>query len=143
MSTVEIGNTVSVHYKGTFTSGEEFDSSYDRGEPFTFEVGAGSVVPGFDTALPGMTVGETKSFTIPPNEGYGPRVDEAIQKVPKAQFPEDFDPQPGMVVQGINPQGGQVRATINEVQEEDLLLDFNHPLAGKDLTFEIELLDIK
>jgi len=143
MSTVTVGNTVSVHYVGTLTDGEEFDNSRQRGEPFEFEVGSGSVVPGFDTALQGMAVGETKTFTITPNNAYGDRNQEAVQKVSKSQFPEDFEPQVGMVVQGINTNGGQVRALIDEVLEEDLMLDFNHPLAGKDLTFEIELLGIK
>lgn len=143
MSTVTVGNTVSVHYVGTLTDGEEFDNSRQRGEPFEFEVGSGSVVPGFDTALQGMVIGETKTFTITPNNAYGDRNQEAVQKVSKAQFPEDFEPQVGMVVQGINTDGGHVRALVDEVLEEDLMLDFNHPLAGKDLTFEIELLGIK
>ena len=138
--TVETGNKVTVHYKGTLNDGTIFDSSYERA-PLSFTVGSGEMIAGFDSAVVGMTVGETKSFTLQPSEGYGEVNPEAIQKIPLNQFPSDFIPETGTMVEGINTSGQKVRATITEVFEEDVVLDFNHPLAGQEMNFDIEVLE--
>jgi len=142
MSTVESGNTVSVHYRGTLTDGEQFDSSYDRGESLTFQVGSGNMIPGFDKAMVGMIVGEKKTIVIQPEEGYGFRNEEAIQEVDKSQFPNGFNFSVGSPVQGTNPDGQQITATIIAEETQSVTLDFNHPLASKTLNFEVELLNI-
>ena len=139
---VENGNTVSVHYRGTLNDGTEFDSSHSRGEPLSFQVGAGQMISGFDAALPGMAVGETKSITLTPDQAYGESNPEAITDVPKTSFPPDFNFQVDAMVQGQNDMGQPVVGTINEVKENDVTIDFNHPMAGKDLNFEIELVSI-
>lgn len=143
MSTVQSGNTISVHYRGTLSDGEEFDSSYDRGETLTFQVGGGQMIKGFDEGVVGMKVGEKKTVVIHPEQAYGFRNEEAIQEVAKTQFPNDFSFEPGTPVQGVNPDGGHVTAKILSEQDETVTLDFNHPLASKTLNFEIELVGIK
>lgn len=143
MSKVENGNTISVHYRGTFSeTGEEFDSSYGRGESLTFQVGSGQMIAGFDSGVVGMQVGEKKKIEIAPEDGYGFRNLEAVQEVNKSQFPENFDYTVGAIVQGVNPDGQNITATIMGEQNETVTLDFNHPLADKNLCFEIELLSI-
>jgi len=142
MLQVENGNTVSVHYRGTLNDGTEFDSSHSRGEPLTFQVGAGQMINGFDAALPGMAVGETKNITLTPDQAYGDSNPEAVADVPKTAFPEGFNFQVDAMVQGQNDMGEPVVGTINEVKENDVTIDFNHPMAGKDLNFEIELVSI-
>lgn len=142
MSVVENGNTVSVHYRGTLNDGTEFDSSHSRGETLSFEVGAGQMITGFDAALPGMTVGETKNITLAAEQAYGESNPEAITDVPKSSFPDGFNFQVNSVVQGQNDLGQPVVGTINEIKENDVTIDFNHPMAGKDLNFEIELVSI-
>ncbi len=140
---VEDGNTVKVHYKGTLETGEQFDSSYDRGEPVTFTVGSGMMIAGFNDGVLGMKVGETKSVSIPPESGYGAHNPEAVQEVTKDNFPADFEFEEGRVVQGTVQNGQPFIATILEEQNETVKLDFNHPMAGKDLNFEIELVSIE
>ena len=142
MLQVENGNTVSVHYRGTLNDGTEFDSSHSRGEPLSFQVGSGQMINGFDAALPGMAVGETKSITLTPDQAYGESNPEAITDVPKESFPPDFNFQVDSMVQGQNEQGQPLVGTINEVKDEAVTIDFNHPMAGKDLNFEIELVSI-
>jgi len=142
MLQVENGNTVSVHYRGTLNDGTEFDSSHSRGEPLTFQVGAGQMISGFDAALPGMSVGETKNITLAPDQAYGESNPEAIADVPKTSFPPGFSFQVDSMVQGQNDMGQPVVGTINEVKDNDVTIDFNHPMAGKDLNFEIELVSI-
>ena len=136
------GNTVSVHYTGTFEDGTVFDTSHDRGEPITFQVGGGQLIAGFDQALPGMAVGEVKKVSLSPEEGYGPRVDEAIQEVPKTAFPAGFDFQEGQTVGAKNPDGSTFQAVVGSVGEDTVTIDMNHPMAGKSLNFEIELVNI-
>jgi peptidylprolyl isomerase len=142
MSKVEKGSKVKVHYKGTLTDGVQFDSSYDRGETLPFEVGAGQMIPGFDAAVVGMEAGDKKTVTIPSSEAYGERNDKAVQDVPKTAFPPDFEFRLNESVQGANEQGQPLIAKILEVTDESVKLDLNHPLAGEDLTFEIELVEI-
>ena len=142
MSEIKIGNKVAVHYKGTLDDGTVFDDSYVRGQPLTFEVGAGQMIRGFDAALPGMTVGETKKITVSPSDGYGDIDPNAIQAVPKTAFSPDQTLTEGDVVQGQNPNGGVVRAVIREVSDSEVVLDFNHPMAGKNMNFEIEVVEV-
>ena len=143
MSTVENGNTVSVHYKGTLNDGTEFDNSRTRGEPLTFQVGSGMMIPGFDSGVLGMSIGETKNLSLTAEEGYGEKNDEALQEVSKQFFPPEFNFTAGEMVQGTTPEGQPLLAKIISEAEETVVLDFNHPLAGEGLNFEVELMEIK
>ncbi len=138
-NTVENGQTVSVHYVGTLDDGTEFDNSRHRGEAISVEVGSGKLIPGFDAALLGMTVGEKKTFTLNPEDAYGDVNPEAFQTVPHTQFPEGHEFALDEVVQGQGPEG-PVIARISALGDTEVTLDFNHPLAGKNLNFEIEVL---
>lgn len=140
--TVAAGNQVSVHYTGTFEDGEVFDSSRER-EPLTFEVGAGQMIPGFDQAVVGMAEGDTKKFTLSPDEAYGPRNEELLIDIPNANFPEDMKLEVGMMLQLTNQEGQPVPATVAEINEESVKMDVNHPMAGKTLNFDIEIVEIK
>ncbi len=142
MTVAENGNTVSVHYRGTFEDGTEFDSSHNRGEPITFKLGSGQMIPGFDTSIPGMAIGETKDIQLTPEQAYGEHVESQIQEIPRTAFPEDFEFVVGASVQGTQASGQQFLAKIITEAEETVTLDFNHPLAGKTLMFNIELIDI-
>lgn len=141
MQQVQNGDTIQVHYHGTLTSGEIFDSSKGRA-PLEFEVGSGMVIPGFDNGVLGMTVGEKKTIHIPFMEAYGPKQAELIVEFPKAQFPPDLNPQIGMALTMNNGQGQQFQVIVVEVKEEVVVLDANHALAGQDLTFDLELVNI-
>ena len=140
---VENGQTVNLHYVGTLEDGTEFDSSRTRNEAMSVEVGSGKLIPGFEEALSGMSVGEVKSVTIEPTQAYGDVSSEAYQTVPRSAFPPEFTFEEGATVQGRNPMGHSMTAKIESVSEESVVLDFNHPLAGKTLNFEIELLSIE
>jgi len=141
MQQVKNGDTIQVHYHGTLTSGETFDSSEGRA-PLEFEVGKGMVIPGFDSGVLGMTVGEKKTINIPFMEAYGPKQPEMIVEFPKAQFPADLTPTVGMALTMNNGQGQQFQVIVVEVKEEVVVLDANHSLAGQDLTFALELVKI-
>ena len=142
MSKVKDGQTVNVHYVGTLEDGTEFDSSRTRGEPLSFQVGAGQLIKGFDSAVKEMVMGETKSICVEPSEGYGERNSNAVQEVPLDRFPSDFEFKEGTTVYGKNQQGQQMMAKVEAIATDSVTLDFNHPLAGKTLNFEIELLDV-
>jgi len=142
MLQVENGNTVSVHYRGTLSDGTEFDSSHGRGEPLSFQVGSGQMISGFDAALPGMAIGDTKNISLGPDEAYGLSNPELIGDIPKEAFPPGFSFEVGTMVQGQDEQGRALVGKINEAQDETVTVDFNHPMAGKDLNFEIELVSI-
>jgi len=141
MSQAKSGDTVKIHYTGTLEDGEEFDSSVGR-EPLEFALGSGQVIPGFDNAVDGMTVGESKTVTLPAAEAYGDRHDQLVQEVPRTALPEDMTPEVGMQLQSQNPDGQIMNLVVIEVGVESVTLDGNHPLAGKDLTFAIELVEI-
>ncbi len=142
MTTVANGSTVTFHYKGTLTDGTEFDSSYNRNEPMTATTGQGNLIAGFETALTGMTAGETKTFTVECDDAYGQPSPEAVTTLERTVFPDDFLFETGMTVplQGPN---GQVIATLTEINDTTVTADLNHPLAGQDLTFEIEVLTVE
>jgi peptidylprolyl isomerase len=139
---VEKGNNVKVHYTGTLTDGQIFDSSHDRGETLNFTIGSGQMIQGFDDAIIGMEVGETKNITLTPDMAYGDRYEEAIQPVSRQNFPENFEVQIGEMVQGSTAEGMPIQAVIIGEDEENIILDMNHPLAGKELNFKIELVEI-
>ncbi len=142
MSKATKGNNVKVHYTGKLTDDTVFDSSRER-EPLEFTVGAGQMIKGFDEAVEGMAVGESKNVTIPSAEAYGPKKDEAIVTVSKTQLPEGLKPEVGMQLEASQPDGRKQMLSIVEVKDEDVVLDGNHPLAGKDLVFDIEVMEIK
>jgi peptidylprolyl isomerase len=139
---VKNGDSVKVHYIGTLNDGNEFDNSYKRGSTLDFQVGGGQMIKGFDNALIEMEVGEKKTVSLSPGEAYGERKEEAITNVPKDNFPPDFVIKEGEMVQGRTQSGHPVNALVVEVKENEVTLDMNHPLAGKELNFEIELVEI-
>ena len=139
---VKNGNNVKVHYVGTFDDGTEFDNSRTRGQTLDFEVGSERLLPAFNEAVVGMQEGDTKSVSLEAERAYGTIDPNAFQEVPKQQFGDDFVFEVGGMIQGQTPTGPFL-ARIHEIQEQNITLDFNHPLAGKDLNFEIELVSIK
>ncbi|WP_207492673.1 FKBP-type peptidyl-prolyl cis-trans isomerase [Aridibaculum aurantiacum] len=141
MQQVQSGDKVKVHYHGKLTDGSTFDSSEGR-EPLEFEVGSGQVIPGFDSGVTGMSVGEKKTINIPVDEAYGPKQDELVMEFPRDRFPADMVPEVGMQLNMSNGAGQNFPVVIREVQEATVLLDANHPLAGEDLVFDLELVEI-
>ena len=136
------GNFVELHYKGTFSDGTQFDSSYDRNETIKVQVGAGQLIKGFENALIGMKAGQTKSITLSPEEAYGPTNPEAFSTVQRNQFPDGYVFVEGAPCQGATEDGRPIFATIASFTDTDVTLDLNHPLAGKSLNFDIELTTI-
>jgi len=142
MVKVEKGNKIKVHYTGTLNDGNKFDSSHDRGQTLDFEVGTGQMIKGFDEGVIGMEVGETKDLHLKPEDAYGLRKEEAQTEVPKKALPSDFNPKIGETVQGQTIDGRPILAKVKELQEDKVILDLNHPLAGEELNFNIELIEI-
>ena len=143
MNTAAIGNNVKIHYKGTLNDGTEFDNSRNRESTLDFELGSGDMIPGFEKEVVGMKAGQTKEFKIVYAEAYGAHNPDAIVDVPKTFFSEGSDLSVGNMVHGQDNQGQPMRATILSVGEEDVSLDHNHPLAGQDLNFEVELVEVQ
>ena len=141
MQQVKTGDTIKIHYHGRLNNGETFDSSENR-EPLEFEVGSGMVIPGFDKGVIGMNVGEKKTVNIPVDEAYGPKNEEMIIDFPKDRFPDDMVAEVGMPLTMSDGSGQNFRVIIKEVKETSVVLDANHPLAGEDLTFDLELVEI-
>jgi len=139
--TAKLGDTVQVNYIGTLTDGTVFDTSAGR-EPLEFTIGAGLVVPGFDEAIKGMKVGEKKTITIPSDEAYGPRFEDMLVEISRDKLPEGRTPEVGQQLLAVQSDGRQAIVTITSVSDNVVVVDTNHPLAGKDLTFEIELVKI-
>lgn len=142
MTQVKTGDTVRLHYTGTLTTGETFDSSAGR-DPLEFVVGSGQIIPGLDKAIPGMAVGDTKKVEIPCAEAYGETNPDAVQAIPRAEIPAEIPLETGLQLQMQTPQGQVVPVTVTDVTETEVTLDANHALAGKDLIFDIELVEIK
>lgn len=141
MTAVKAGDIVHIHYKGTLNDGSVFDSSEGR-DPLSFTVGTGQIIPGLDQALPGMEVGEEKTVNIPAEQAYGKVNPAAKQSVPKDQFPPNIPLEVGTQLQ-VQTQDGQVMpVVIDTVEADHVVLDANHPLAGKDLTFEFSVVSI-
>jgi peptidylprolyl isomerase len=141
MTQAKSGDTVKVHYTGTLSDNTEFDSS-QGGEPLSFTIGQNMVIPGFENGVVGMKVGESKKVMIPADQAYGPYNNELVAAVPRSQVPPELDVSVGMVLQVRSTEGGLARAIVRDVSENEITLDLNHPLAGQDLTFEIELVEI-
>lgn len=133
------GDTVRVHYRGTLENGEEFDSSEGR-EPLEFTLGEGCVIPGFEEGVLGLEEGESRTVSIAPEDAYGPRNEELVHNVEADAFAGEA-PYVGAAVQLVAPDGSLLDATISEVRGDEVVLDFNHPLAGKTLKFDIQLVE--
>lgn len=141
MAEAKPGDSVKLHYTGTLQDGTVFDSSQGR-EPLEFTLGSNQVIPGFERAVEGMSPGEAKTVNIPASEAYGPRRDDMILQVSPEEFPEHINPQVGDRLQIRQPDGSTFNVTVSDIGENAVTLDGNHPLAGQDLTFEIELVAI-
>ena len=141
MTQAKSGDTIRIHYTGTLKSGEVFDSSQGR-DPLEFTLGSGMIIGGLDAAIQGMAVGETKVAEIACAEAYGPINPAARQPVPRSEFPDDIPTQVGTQLQMQSPEGQVIPVTIVDVSETEVTLDANHPLAGKDLNFAIEVVGI-
>ena len=136
---VQDGLTVKVHYKGTLDDGSVFDSSEGR-EPLAFELGGGQVIPGFESAVREMDVGETKNVKIESQDAYGAVREEMIVVIPREQFPDQIDPKEGMTLQ-MRTEQGAIPIRVVEIQDAGVKVDANHPLAGQDLNFELTLVE--
>lgn len=141
MAQVKEGDTVKVHYTGKLEDGEIFDTSQD-GDPLEFEIGGGKVIPGFEQSVVGMIEGESKTVEIPSDEAYGPHHQELVLDIEMDQFPKDLDPEVGQQFKMRQPDGRAIIVAVTEITEDSVTLDANHPLAGKDLTFDIQLIEI-
>lgn len=141
MSDAKTGDTVRIHYTGTLADGSTFDTSSGR-EPLEFTVGSGQIIPGLESAITGMSVGEKKVVEVPATDAYGEHNPEGVQSVPREQVPEHIPLDPGTQLQVQTGDGRTLPVTVTDVTEEVVTLDANHPLAGKDLTFEVELVEI-
>ena len=137
---IEAGKTVKVHYKGTLDDGSVFDSSEGR-DPIEFEMGSGALIPGFESAVAEMEIDETRSVTIPSAEAYGDVNEDMVGEIPRTNLPEDIEPEVGMVLSMQSPDG-EMPVRVVAVDEENLTLDANHPLAGQNLTFELTLIEV-
>lgn len=142
MQKVQDGDQVKVHYHGKLRSGETFDSSQGR-DPLEFTVGSGQVIKGFDDGVKGMEVGEKKTVEIGADNAYGPKESGNVIEFPKDQFPPNLNPEAGMQLMMSSGNGQQFPVKVVEVKEDVVVLDANHPLAGQDLIFDIEVVDIK
>lgn len=141
MTQVKNGDTVHIHYTGTLSDGSTFDSSQGR-EPLAFQVGSGQIIPGLDAAIPGMAVGDRKTVSVPCEDAYGPVNPSMRQDIPRTEFPQDVPSEVGTRLQMQTQNGQVIPVVIVAADDNAITLDANHPLAGKDLTFDIELVAI-
>lgn len=142
MSQVKENDTVKVHYTGKLTDGQVFDTS-DGKDPIEFTLGKGQLIPGFEKGLLDMKVNEKKTITIPKEEAYGEPREDLVQEVEKTQLPEEIKPEVGMGLVSKTPDGREMNLVVAEVKEDTIVVDGNHPLAGKDLVFDLEVVEIK
>lgn len=140
--TVQVNQNVKVNYVGTLNDGSEFDNSYKRGQTLDFTAGVGQMIKGFDDAIIGMQVGEKKTIKIMPEDAYGHVNEQALIEVPKDNFEQGMQLNPGDTVEGRSEDGQIVIVKVASVNENTVTLDTNHPLAGQELNFEIELMEI-
>lgn len=143
MSQVKENDKVKVHYTGKLDNGQVFDSSVDRGQPLEFTVGQGQMIPGFEKGIMGMAVNEKKTITIPSEEAYGERNNDLLKEVPNEQLPPEIKPEVGMGLVSKGPQGQEIQLVVAEVKDNSIIVDANHPLAGQNLTFDLELVGIE
>jgi peptidylprolyl isomerase len=141
MKNVENGHFVSVEYTGTLENGDVFDTSKGR-QPLEVQMGAGQLIKGFESALLGMALNEKKVFTIEPEDAYGIRSDDNVHSFPRSGVPPEMNPEKGQTVMLTSPDGQQIPAQIADVNDEQITVDLNHPLAGEALTFDIEIVGI-
>ena len=139
---VKKGNTIKVQYTGKLEDGTVFDKS-KKGEPLEFNVGSGKIIPGFDKAVEGMNLNEEKKVTLKPEDAYGRRDKTLIKQLPKSSLPEDLKPDKGMVLKLQDKSGRSIPATVLDITEDNLVIDLNHPLAGRNLIFDITVVDIQ
>ncbi len=137
---IQNGNTVNVHYTGRLTNGEVFDSSEGK-EPLSFTVGSGQIIPGFENAIIGKNVGDKVTVNIPPAQAYGEIREDLLIKVPNTQLPGPVEV--GMSLQAQSDNGANVNVTVVEVNEDHAVIDGNHPFAGKELIFDIEVVNVQ
>jgi len=142
MTTATTGDNVSVHYRGTLTDGTEFDNSYSRGTPIEFEIGSGQMISGFSDAIVGMAVGDKKTISLTSSEAYGEINPEASTSIPRTSFPAEVELTEGMPVPLATSDGRHLLGRVSEVDTETVTVDLNHPLAGKALQFEVELMGV-
>lgn len=142
MSQVQGNETVKLHYTGKLNDGQVFDSSIER-EPLEVKLGEGRLIPGFEKGLVDMKVNDKKTITIPKEEAYGEVQKELFQKIPSENLPQEIKPEVGMGLVSKNPDGSERQLRVADVKDDFIIVDANHPLAGQDLTFELELLEIK
>ena len=141
MSKVKANDTIQVHYTGKLVNGQVFDSSLER-EPLKVQLGQGQLIPGFEQALLDMAVNEKKTVTIAKEDAYGDVQKELFQKVQKSELPEEIKPEVGMGLVASRPDGSKQQLRVAEVNDQDIVIDANHPLAGQDLIFDLELIAI-
>lgn len=143
LSKVKEGDTVKVHYTGKLDDGSVFDTSREREEPLEFTLGQGQLIPGFEKAVEGMNIGDSTTVEIPTDEAYGERRDDLELEISRDELPDNIEPEVGMQLQMQQQENGRaIPVQITEVNDDTVKLDANHPLAGKDLTFDIELVEI-
>ena len=142
MSQVKENDTVKIHYTGKLQDGQVFDSSLER-DPIEFTIGGGQIIPGLEKGLIDMKVNDKKTIEIPQAEAYGDVQKELFQEVPKEQLPQEITPEVGMGLVAKNPDGSERQLRVAEVNDDSIVIDANHPLAGKDLIFDVEVVEIK
>lgn len=141
MAQAQSGDSVKVHYTGKLDDGSVFDSSVD-GDPLAFQLGQEQLIPGFEKAVVGMEVGQSKTIIIPADEAYGPHRQELVLVVGRDEFPDEIEPKVGEQLRVQEADGREIRVQVTDETEDNVTLDGNHPLAGKDLTFDLELVEI-
>lgn len=141
MTQAKHGDTVRIHYTGRLTDGTEFDSSSGR-EPLEFQLGSGQIIKGLDDQVQGMSVGEKETVTVPADAAYGPHRAEGIQSVPRTQIPDGVDTSLGARLQATGGDGQTMTLTVVDTSDDTITVDANHPLAGKDLVFDVELIEV-